>query len=342
MPPADPNGPLPGSPLVTRVRLALTASGGVLKYGELVAATSRHAVAVAAEAGAIARRGSGHYVLRDDTTTARPAPTSAKSDPASFRDATSRSTERAERVRRHRTIALTNTAVLSHRSAAEYHQLPLLIEPTSAEMIVPPGRRVRSDQRRHSLIYPRKLAPHEHTDGVTNPLRTVLDCAADLPFAEALAIADSALRSDDEHPPLVGREELLIAAGSVRKQARGQVRLVAELADGRAANPFESAVRALVHDIPDLTVTPQCEIDVGDHPIHVDLADRRLRIVLEADSYAWHADNDAFENDCDRYNLLTVDGWYVLRLTWKAVMLRPDATRCLIERLVQRRVSALT
>lgn len=320
--------------LVRDVWLALAACGGVAGHSELVAATSRHALASAVRSGAVVRVRPGYYALPD--TAGGPHAS------AVTLDAGARAAERAERVHRHRVAATANSAVLSHRSAAEFHQIPLLVEPSSPEMIVAPGRRITAAQRRQAQIRSRSLATADQVDGVTTALRTVLDCAADLPFAEALAVADSALRSDEDHPPLVGQDELLAAAENVRKQSRRQVRLVASAADGRSANPFESALRALARDVPGLHVIPQLAVTAGGRTVKVDLGDERLRIILEADSYTWHGGYDAFDDDCSRYNDLTAEGWHVLRITWKALMKRPEATRQWIHRLTQTRMAALS
>lgn len=51
------------------------------------------------------------------------------------------------------------------------------------------------------------LGPDDVVDGRTARLRTALDCARTLPFDEALAVVDSALRSGRVH-----KQELLSAA----------------------------------------------------------------------------------------------------------------------------------
>ena len=107
-------------------------------------------------------------------------------------------------------------------------------------------------------------------DHVTEPARTVLDCARTLPFAEGLAVADSALRSGlVEHGDLRGR--------AARAQGRGarQDRRVAEAADPRAANPFESLLRAHALDA-GLVLVPQVEIALPGMFARVDLADRAV------------------------------------------------------------------
>jgi hypothetical protein len=55
-------------------------------------------------------------------------------------------------------------------------------------------RNVSSDDQAEVSLRSANLADDQVSGGVTAPLRTVVDCARVLPFAEALAIADSALR----------------------------------------------------------------------------------------------------------------------------------------------------
>lgn len=72
----------------------------------------------------------------------------------------------------------------------------------------------------------------------TDPEQTVVDCARDLPFPVALSVADSALRHGVEPARLDA------AAAAVRGAGAARVRRVVALADLRAANPFESSLRA--------------------------------------------------------------------------------------------------
>jgi hypothetical protein len=54
--------------------------------------------------------------------------------------------------------------------------------------------------------------------------------------------------------------------------------------------------------------------------IRADLADRRRRIVVEADSFEWHGNRAALRRDCRRYDELVRAGWVVLRFSWEDVM----------------------
>lgn len=92
---------------------------------------------------------------------------------------------------------------------------------------------------------------------VTSRPRTVIDCAARLPFDEALAVADSALRSGT-----VSRAELRAAAKKLSAHGmRRRVLRVVDLADQRAANPFEPVLRAIAMDVLGLELVPQHRID---------------------------------------------------------------------------------
>ena len=143
-------------------------------------------------------------------------------------------------------------------------------------------------------------------------MRTVNDCARILPFDEALAIADSALRSG-----LVTQGDL--DAIDVRGAGSGAVRRVLRRADARAANPFESVLRALCIEV-GLVVEPQAAVDLGTGTIHPDLVCHALRTVFEADSWSFHTSRKAHRHDCARYNLLVIHDWRVLRFTWEQVM----------------------
>ena len=95
------------------------------------------------------------------------------------------------------------------------------------------------------------LTAAEVSARLTSPLRTVLDCTRVLPFDEALAVADFALRSGR-----VSKTALGAAAAATRGTGSSAVRRVARHADHRAVNPLESVLRALALEA-GLDLTPQ-------------------------------------------------------------------------------------
>ncbi|WP_138442331.1 DUF559 domain-containing protein [Sinomonas susongensis] len=212
--------------------------------------------------------------------------------------------------------ALECRGVLYGRSAALAHGMGVLHRPRQVEVAVPRGTKIRSHPRASIVT---RLLPGEDLVRMgavraTAPVRTVLDCAAHLGFAEGLAIADSALRLG-----LVGHSELLAAAqGWIGRNRLRQQRVLAHM-DGRAANAFESGLRAACIEAA-VTVVPQLRIVTRGGTFVVDHASVVHRLVAEADSFEWHGGREALHRDCTRYNELVRDGWVVLRFSWEHIM----------------------
>jgi len=141
----------------------------------------------------------------------------------------------------------------------------------------------------------------------TPPLETILSCSRSLPFDEALTIADAGLHSE-----MVTRTE---AGDLARGAGAARVRKVVRHADGNAANPFESVLRAITIEAA-LRFDVQHPIEVTGMTVHPDLADLEARVILEADSWEFHTGRKAHVRDCWRYNELVAEGWSVLRFTW--------------------------
>jgi very-short-patch-repair endonuclease len=211
------------------------------------------------------------------------------------------------------------SGLLAEESAAEFYGWPLKHRPRTPVIVVPRKRNVPEHRRRGLRLRFVDLDVDDVNRPATSPVRTVLDCAARLPFDEALAVADSALRCRDVAPDHLSRR-----AEQVPTRYRARCRRVAAAADARADNPFESVLRAIALGVPGLRVEPQVWVsDIG----RPNLVDERLRIVLEVDSFEFHGRRKAPADDCERYNAFVVDGWIVLRFAWEHVMLRPDYVR---------------
>lgn len=56
----------------------------------------------------------------------------------------------------------------------------------------------------------------------------------------------------------------------------------------------------------------------------VDVLFRRARVVIEVDGWAFHSDAQVFQNDRERQNALSLQGWQVLRFTWLDLVEYPD------------------
>ncbi len=222
-------------------------------------------------------------------------------------------------------------AVLGHRSAALHHGWGVLHLPKEPELVVSRDRRVPAPEG-VELRY-RSLADTDVVGPATTPLRTVVDSARDLSLPEALAVADSALRSG-----LVTPTEL--TGATLPRTGRARAWFVLDHASAGAANPFESGLRGLALEAADLPWVAQQPVTLLDGLIlHADVGVESLRIALEADSHEFHASRGDIVRDCHRYNEMTIAGWVVLRFAWEHVMFHPEWVRTVISWVVQQRVS---
>lgn len=222
------------------------------------------------------------------------------------------------------------SAVISHRSAALLHGWSVRSEPTRPELTVHRTRKIASPRRRGCDIRWRDLPTGDVQENLlTAPIRTVVDCARDLPLVESLAVADSALRSG-----LLSAGELVEQVACLPRFGRSRAALVLTQASALAANPFESTLRALALEAVGPVFTPQAELAVAGHRIRPDLVSGSLRIVIEADSHEFHTQRAQLVRDCWRYDELTLDGWMLLRFSWEHVMHNEDWVRSTVARAV--------
>lgn len=266
---------------------ALERLGGTATAPALLALTSRKRLRTAVRKLTIRKAGRNRYVL-----------------PA------------ADQARR---AAILCGGYVTHLSAAMHWGWEVRFPPPLPQIAVPAARALPKVNAADVRRLPRGTA----TAGLaTSPLATVLLCAQDLPFADALSVADSALRHGD-----VTRDELLSATRTPRQ------RRVAEYADARAANPFESSLRAIAIE-EGRGVIPQYEVHARGLVLHPDLVDPIAGVVIEAESWEFHAGSRAaFDADCERYTALVVTGWRVLRFTWRQVMHDPAYVRACLREL---------
>ena len=227
---------------------------------------------------------------------------------------------------RARTVAARLSGVLALRSAALEHGWPVKVRPQIPEVAVPRNRKVTS-RKGARLVWVNEL---DTSLQATPPLQTILACARTLPFDEALTVADAGLRS-----ALVTRTELVEAADLARGAGAARVRKVARHANPRAANPFESVLRAITIDA-GLRFEAQHAVDVTGMTLHPDLVDLDARVILEADSWEYHTGREAHVRDCWRYNEFVAEGWLVLRFTWWHVMEQPEYVLDVLSRVYRR------
>ncbi len=267
--------------------------GGVATATELAGQFTKRQLRATVEAGLVLRPRRGRYVLPEAETA--------------------------------RGVAHELSAVVSHRSAALAHGWRVKSIPPLPEITVPGGRKITAAARARARIHSAPLAEQDAASGLTSPLRTVIDCARALPLDEALAIADSALRHRAVRPSDLSR-----AMAEVKGPGRPKVLRVLEHASGRAANPFESVLRATSLDVPGLHLRPQVGIVVAGQRVVPDLVDVDLGLVAEADSHEFHTKRRQIATDCWRYDELVLGGWRVFRFAYEQVMFEQGWVRSVL------------
>lgn len=288
------------------VENALQQLGGVATRAELTTIAGGAALRQAVRRGEVAKDRRGRYVSADTATQLRAA---------------------------HEV-----SAVLSHESAALHHGWKVKNAPDLRVVTVRRKRHLTTQDRSRAHVHWQNLPAHGIRHGVTTPLQTVLDCARHLPLDRALTVADSALRAED-----ITFVALREAADALCGRGAAQARRVAEHACYVAANPMESVLRAIALDVPGFTFVPQLRVWDSGLYATVDLGDEELKVVLEAEGFAYHTGRREFRRDCRRYDELVAWGWTVLRFTWEQIMLEPDFVRwCLTSWLASRRGEQVT
>ena len=208
--------------------------------------------------------------------------------------------------------------VLSHESAALVWGLPLWRLPERVHLVVRSRRSVRAapDVVGHLMAVDAAQVRRRGGVLVTSLERTVLDLACHRTAADALVVADAALRRGVPREALT---ELARARGSGRGIARA--REVLALGDGLAESPWESFTR--LHAIAAGLPAPRLQLAVrtrlGD--FRADMGWDEWRALVEFDGlvkYTALAHGDpgrvVFEEK-RRHDAIREVGWQVLRLT---------------------------
>jgi Protein of unknown function (DUF559) len=231
----------------------------------------------------------------------------------------------AELLRIAAALATTTAASAgSHRSAATVHGLGLIGRQAArrVDVIRAPGAR-GSRSRGHGVLVHTAVLPADHLITVrgvplTSAARTVVDLARAVPFAEGVALADSAL-----HAEQASRGELAaVLACCARWPGIQRARRAVGLADPRSESVLESLGRAAFHlaGLP----PPDLQVWVGDDGEIIGRADflwPRYRTIAEADGAAKYAKPLEARAQLARDARLRAAGYEVVHFTW------PEITR---------------
>jgi hypothetical protein len=217
-------------------------------------------------------------------------------------------------------------AIASHHSAGLLHNLDFLTAPPNdtVTLTLPPATPWNRPPSAAVVFHSANLPPEHLTRlyelPVTTAARTVIDLARTMPFTDAVAVADSALRAEQASKPEL--RQILDSCASwpgVRNARR-----VAAFADERAGSALESAARVVFDefglDPPELQVT----IHLPGCAFLVDFFWRVPRVIVEADGLAKYTDNQDLIAQFQRDRLLRDAGYKVVHFTWRELFKTPE------------------
>jgi very-short-patch-repair endonuclease len=223
-------------------------------------------------------------------------------------------------------------AAASGLAAAWWHDLTKFA-PDIVEVTVPRNSHGRSRdgcRLRRRDLNPADIVVHRRIRVTALPL-TVIEAA--VKGRNGVKLMDAALQRR------LGLRELWRAHlrnkgryGSVRAR-----RLLQAASDGARSE----AERLLVQLLREAGITGwQTNYPIG--PYKVDVAFPAPKIVIEVDGWAFHSDQEVFQNDRKRQNYLTLMGWQVLRFTWLDLVEYPQRVIAEIRAAISARLSTLS
>jgi very-short-patch-repair endonuclease len=219
-------------------------------------------------------------------------------------------------------------AVLSHQPAAVLLGLiPTADGAIDVTVPTPGGRKSRDGFRVHRCKVYSGEVTRKTGIPVTTVARTLIDLAAVAPERRVERALDEA-----DYLGLLNHAALesTLARNSNRKGSRVLRRIVAEHEIGSTRTRTELEERFLA--ICARRGLQQPEVNREVEGFEVDFSWPDLRLVVETDGYAAHRKRRAFEADRTRDVILHVEGWDVLRFSYRQVLAKPEWVADHVER----------
>ena len=217
-------------------------------------------------------------------------------------------------------------SVGSHRSAGQVYGLGLVGRDLAqvTEITRAPGARGGHTARLGVLVHVARLPPDHAVSYRGVPLtsvpRTVIDLARTVPFAEGVAIADSALNAR-----LTSKAELAaVIADCPRWPGLQRAREVTAFSDARSESVLESLGRAVFHQA--ALPPPDLQVWVGDDGEVIGRTDflwRRYNTIAEADGAFKYQTPDRARAQLERDARLRAAGYEVVHFTWPQITRAP-------------------
>lgn len=281
----------------------LVATAGIVRFGQLEDAIGQHQIRISLRSGDLIRVARGRYRLADHLFAGLPPSAGTALCAREHRDHV------VSAIR----AAAVHGGVISHLSAAAAYGLWVRELPDHPHITVARGRHITAARPPATIHW----APRRQLDGLTTLEDTILDCADTCPFADAVAIADSAL-----HSGRVTIDDLVRA--NLRRWGTGRSRRqrVIDACDPNSESGLESLLRVLLVDRWP-TLVSQHRVRAPGNP-RLDLAIPELRLGIEADGFGFHSGREHYRHDLRRRAALGAAGWRLLPFSYEDILTRPE------------------
>ncbi len=215
-------------------------------------------------------------------------------------------------------------AMLSHESALI--NLELLNEKflslrngqgVSYHATLPRYSRRRINSSLHRSVYENKILKRTVVNAIPQvPVEcAIIESAQHLPTKIFSSVADNAIRRELTSAKKIQATLNSLHSGPGRSKSRVKNILEGYLISLAEYKKIESALEARIFRILSQITTEKIipQYKVGHY--RIDLAIPSLKIAVEIDGFAYHADRIAFDADKNRQNYIVARGWTVLRFT---------------------------
>jgi hypothetical protein len=195
--------------------------------------------------------------------------------------------------------------------------------PPAPEIVIPKRRWARIDGvvvHRSSALSPDMLGFREHIR-CTNALVTVVDLGVVL---SPLDVAEVLIRARQQR--LFEPAAVASVLARLARPGRNGVTTTRQALDlimigdrpAESALELRFAIGPGAHGIPPYVY--QHEVRVAGRKLFIDFAYPSVKLAIEVDGYEKRRSRASFDYDTERQNLLTLDGWLVIRFTWTRVI----------------------
>lgn len=171
---------------------------------------------------------------------------------------------------------------------------------------------------------------------VTTAIRTLLDLSATRSDDELRVLVDRARRRRLIHlDRLIARHLELVRRGRPGTARARRVLSALDPALAVAESDLETQLCLLIERAGLPAPVLQHRMVIAGRHVRIDVAYPDRRLAIEGDGFEFHSDRDVFEDDRARQNALVLDGWRVLRFTWRQICCDPEGVAAEIRAALQ-------